>query len=197
MPQPGDLPEPGTLPPGSRLPFPRNAAFTGRQADLKALADGLLFPSAAPSAAPTAITQPAAVSGSGGIGKTQLAVEFCYRYGRFFHGVHWLQADQDLNAQIALCGQEMGLPGWPADNLPQQAAATLAAWERQPERLVALDNLVDPGVLAEWLPLAGPGEAADHLAPGEFDPTLGVQAHALGLLERARASSCCLSWPRG
>ncbi len=42
----------------------------------------------------------------GGIGKTQLAVEFAYRYGRYFHGVHWLDARDPglLPAEIAACG---------------------------------------------------------------------------------------------
>ena len=41
-PAPGDLPDPGPLPPGHRLPFARNAMFTGREDDLRALAAILL-----------------------------------------------------------------------------------------------------------------------------------------------------------
>ena len=38
-----------------------------------------------------AIGQSVAVTGMGGMGKTQLAREFAYRYGRFFDGgVFWL-----------------------------------------------------------------------------------------------------------
>lgn len=86
-PDPATLPEPRPLPPGSRLLFHRNALFTGRAELLKALAHTLLHVQA-PS---TIVTQ--AVHGMRGVGKTQLAVEFAYRYGRFFHGVHWLNAD--------------------------------------------------------------------------------------------------------
>ena len=42
----------------------------------------------------------AAATGIGGIGKSQLAVEFCHRYGRFFQGVHWIQANQDILAEV-------------------------------------------------------------------------------------------------
>jgi len=85
-PDPDAMPEPGRLPPGSSVPHRRNALFTGRQDALKRLARGLLHEEA-PS---TLVTQ--TVAGMGGVGKTQLAVEFAYRYGRFFHGVHWLNA---------------------------------------------------------------------------------------------------------
>lgn len=185
LPSPDDPPPPAsTLPPGSRLPFGRNDAFTGRQAALKVLANDLLF---APSAAPAAITQPVAISGSGGIGKTQLAVEFCYRYGQFFYGVHWLQADQDFNTQVALCGQEMNLQPWPADNLPRQVAATLAAWERQPQRLLVLDNLADPAILADWLPQLNPFKLLITSRSSKFAKNFGVRSHPLELLERAES----------
>jgi hypothetical protein len=41
-PDPETLPDPGPLPPGSRVPFRRNASFTGRAEHLKALARYLL-----------------------------------------------------------------------------------------------------------------------------------------------------------
>ena len=64
-PAPDVLPDPGPLPPGSRIPFHRNALFTGRDEPLKILARALLHDEA-PS---TLITQ--AVQGMGGVGKTQ------------------------------------------------------------------------------------------------------------------------------
>jgi len=78
-PPPDELPDPkDDLPPGSRLLFSRNHVFVGREGDLLALARGLLHNDASS----------IAVTGFGGVGKSQLASEFCYRYGRFFHGVH-------------------------------------------------------------------------------------------------------------
>jgi len=89
---PPSLPDPDTLPdvgpPGWRMPFHRNALFTGRTEPLKRLARALLHDGATS----TLVTQ--AVAGMGGVGKTQLAVEFAHRYGRFFHGVHWLNGAQ-------------------------------------------------------------------------------------------------------
>jgi len=145
-PAPEILPEPGKLPPGYRLPFTRNALFTGREDRLKDLARALLHDQS-PSAL---VTQ--AVAGMGGVGKTQLVVEFVYRYGRFFHGVHWLNAGSPagLGAEVAACGAAMGLKPWP-EKRPEQVARTLEAWRRGGARLVVLDNLeaVDPA--REWL----------------------------------------------
>jgi tetratricopeptide (TPR) repeat protein len=151
-PTPGELPEPGPLPPGSRIPFPRNVLFTGRTEPLKALARTLLHDGATS----TLVTQ--AVSGMGGVGKTQLTVEFAYRYGRFFCGVHWLNAAQPaaLSAEVAACGEAMCLPYWP-DKQPEQVARTLDEWRRGGPRLVILDNLEDVDAAQEWLARLGGG----------------------------------------
>jgi hypothetical protein len=112
LPEPdGPLPEPGPLPAGSRMPFPRNVCFTGRAGDLRALVRVLLHGDGR-----AVISQAATVSGWGGVGKTQLAVEFAYRYGRFFPGgVFWLNAagQETLVADVVRCGLAMGLRPWP------------------------------------------------------------------------------------
>ncbi|HJW91323.1 MAG TPA: tetratricopeptide repeat protein [Anaerolineales bacterium] len=144
-PKPEELPEPGALPPGSRMPFPRNAVFTGRTEDLKELAECLL-----PEEQGGSVVQAAVATGVGGIGKTQLVVEFCYRYGRYFHGVNWIQADQDIPAEIAACGAEMTLQTWP-ETLREQVQVTLIEWKRGGPRLVVWDNIEDEALVQEWL----------------------------------------------
>jgi len=129
-----ELPEPGDLPSGSRLPFLRNAVFTGSEKDLLELANVLLNSKKRG----VGITQAAAVTTSpGGMGKSQLAIEFCYRYGRFFQGVHWIQANQDIPIEIAACGTAMELPYWP-DKIPEQVDLTLKAWKDSDPRLIVL-----------------------------------------------------------
>ena len=149
---PGELPEPGRLPAGSRMAFPRNALFTGRVEPLQALARALLEGDGRSAL----VTQ--ALAGMGGVGKTQLAVEFAYRYGRFFHGVHWVNAGEaeGMGAEVAACGEAMSLPGWP-EKQPEQVARTLGEWQRGGPRLVVLDNLEQVGAAREWLARLGGG----------------------------------------
>jgi hypothetical protein len=96
-PAPDELPAPGQLLPGSRMLFGRNQEFTGRQAALTQLWQSFTArPASGNASAAMLITQ--AIQGMGGVGKSQLAGEFAYRYGRFTRGVHWINAAQpDLN----------------------------------------------------------------------------------------------------
>jgi len=49
----------------------------------------------------TAIGQTASFYGMGGLGKTQLAVEYAYRYKASYpNGVIWISADQDIDSQL-------------------------------------------------------------------------------------------------
>ncbi|MBI5354440.1 MAG: tetratricopeptide repeat protein [Chloroflexi bacterium] len=128
------LPSPSDLPLGSYLPFSRNPLFTGRKADLISLAESLLKQNSS-----TVINQ--AIAGMGGLGKTQLAVEFAYRYGKFFRGVHWLNLanPESLNGEIASCGAQMGLDNFPEEQ-PSQVTLTLNTWKADGPRLLILDN---------------------------------------------------------
>jgi len=79
LPPAGELPKPGPLPAGSLLPFSRNGLFTGRVEPLRAAARALLYDGKEAGAAYV-------VQGLGGVGKTQLAVQFAFCYGRYFRG---------------------------------------------------------------------------------------------------------------
>jgi tetratricopeptide (TPR) repeat protein len=167
------------LPPGSRLPFARNQLFTGRVAPLKGLARALLQ-EAGPA---TLVTQ--AVTGMGGVGKTQLAVEFAHRYGRFFHGVYWVNAREPdaIMGEIAACGVAMLLPAWP-DELPEQVTWTLDAWRRgSASRLVILDNLEDVEAAREWLGKLSGGPVRVLLAArrGDWPRDIGLASLSLDM----------------
>ncbi|MCB8944436.1 MAG: tetratricopeptide repeat protein [Ardenticatenaceae bacterium] len=150
-----ELAEPGSLPINAYVPYQRNNDFTGRKESLLHLAH-LLLPDAGQ---PT--HRAVAVTGMGGLGKTQTAVEFCYRYGRFFPGgVFWLSfADGDnVAAEISLIGGERGMNLYRDDEKHSQASRinqVQRAWQEPTPRLLIFDNCEEEALLQKWLPVTG------------------------------------------
>jgi tetratricopeptide (TPR) repeat protein len=182
LPLKGKLAELGGLPPGSRMPFNRNEQFTGRETDLLALADKLLYKKRERHILEGSQAKVAA-TGWGGIGKTQLAVEFCYRYGRFFKGVHWLQSNKDVQTEIATCGLEMGIRPWPRET-DEQVQLTLRFWRKDNTRLVVMDNAEDEQLIQDWLPEIGNASILLTSRRMDWDEDLDIQILPLDTLPR-------------
>jgi tetratricopeptide (TPR) repeat protein len=177
------IPEVGPLPPGSLMPFHHNPCFVGRGEELRALAR-MLQPGAA-----VAVGQVAAATGLGGIGKTQLAVEFVHRCGRRFPGgVFWLDFGDPatIAAQVAACGGRgrMNLSGFDDLKQPEQVAWVRAEWEKPTSRLLVFDNVDDPQAVADWRPTTGGCRILITSRRADWPPALGVQALALPTLPR-------------
>jgi len=139
------------------LPYPRlGDLFTGRQEELDALAGG----------GTAAITQSAAISGLGGIGKTRLAVEYAWRSGNRYTAAWFVRADSPENLRrnlAALAGPELlNLPEWGKQN-EDKAVAAVKRWLREhPGWLMILDNVDTPeaaGAVLEILPSLSEGRA--------------------------------------
>jgi hypothetical protein len=178
------VPDPAGLPPGSLIPFTRNALFVGRTDDLKMLAAALKKGGTA------AVGQSAAVTGLGGIGKTQLASEFAYRYGRYFAGgVFWLSfANPDAIAvEIATCGGPTALNLHPDfENLPLngQVGMVASAWHSDLPRLLVFDNCEDEALLVAWAPRSGGCRVLVTGRRGTWSADLGLRVVPLGVLAR-------------
>lgn len=135
------------LPVGSRAVHHPNPLFAGRQAEFLTLAQALKA------------GQAVAITGPGGFGKTQLAVEFSHRYGQYFQGgVFWLNFGnkENLEAEIAACGLAIGL--WEPDakvELDVQIALTVQAWQAAVPRLLIFDNCEEEELLQKWRPKSG------------------------------------------
>jgi hypothetical protein len=69
------------------IPFRRNPFFTGHEQVLSNLRTMLLASQSA------TLVQPPAISGLGGIGKTQTAIEYAYLYQEDYRALLWVQAN--------------------------------------------------------------------------------------------------------
>ena len=182
---PAELLPPATLPLGSRMVLPPNRLFVGRDGALITLAARIKAGGAA------VIGQSPVLTGWGGVGKTQLATELVWRYGRFFAGgVFWLSfADPaGIAAEIAACGPDLHLD---ADftNLPldTQVALVRARWQDGLPRLLVFDNCEDPDLFQAWCPPAGDCRVILTSRRATWPPESGIAALALGTLARADA----------
>jgi tetratricopeptide (TPR) repeat protein/transcriptional regulator with XRE-family HTH domain len=185
IPQDNDrLPAPGPLFAGSYLPLAANPLFTGRADLLHRLARAFTTRQT------VCLGQVAVATGLGGIGKTQLAVEFAHRYGRFFPGgVFWLNfADPNaIPAEIARCGHAAHLNLSPDfDRLPQerQVALVQRAWQEATPRLLIFDNCEEESLLAHWRPTTGGCHVLVTSRCQQWDLSLGVAHLLLDVLPR-------------
>ena len=118
------------------LPYPRlGDLFPGRQEELDALAGG----------GTAAITQSAAISGLGGIGKTRLAVEYAWRSGNRYTAAWFVRADSPENLRRNLAGlagpELLALPDWEEQD-ENKTVAAVKRWIREhPGWLMILDNV--------------------------------------------------------
>lgn len=172
-----------SFPKGNRFPFLPNKAFTNRKPEIELLESVLLVENTHPLTPRIAM-----ITGMRGVGKTQLAVEFCYRYGGRFDGIHWIDASQSIDSEIAACGQEMGLPNLP-DETSERVAYTLRAWQDNPNRLVILDNIDEPKLIREWLPKLNSLKILITSHHVNWRPDLGLDARELDILSRSDSIS--------
>jgi tetratricopeptide (TPR) repeat protein len=129
----------------------RNPNFTGRGDLLKALRRTLRARRAG------AVVQASAAYGLGGIGKTQLAVEYAHRFAADYDLVWWIPAEQPVTIPGHLAGlaRRLGLP----DTADQGEQLVLLFEElgRRGRWLLVFDNATTPHHLAPYRPPAGGG----------------------------------------
>ena len=127
------------------VPFPRNGEFVGRDSDLKRLHAAL----SGPGSGPVGI-RPAGLTGMGGIGKTQLVVEYAYRRKNdYSEGIFWIDAAGPLVEGFARLATDHRLK-WAENEQPRdtQVRAAFKSMNGRPRALLVLDNLPDPAAIA-------------------------------------------------
>jgi hypothetical protein len=134
----------------SNLPA-RNRNFSGRVGLLEELHASLQTEASA------AVVPTGAVHGLGGVGKTQLALEFAHRYGSDYDVVWWVPAEQPTSAIAALAtlARRLGV----AEKADQsEMVEGLFDRLRQRDRwLLVYDNAERPDRLESLLPPGGGG----------------------------------------
>jgi len=151
------------------VPFARNPYFTGRDTVLQNLHEALSKDST------TALTQGYAISGLGGIGKTQTAVEYTYRYRSEYRFIFWIRAETEVTLQAGFVeiARLLDLPEQDATN-PLDTVQAVKHWlEREGEWLLIFDNADTPELLTAYYPRKPKGHILLTSRAQLFD-TLGI-----------------------
>ncbi|GCE29933.1 tetratricopeptide repeat protein [Dictyobacter alpinus] len=147
------------------IPYPRNPHFTGRQ-ELLATLDQQFAP--APLVTSTgirraALTQSQAIKGLGGIGKTQIAIEYAYHareQQRYTHTL-WINAasEETLLSNLAALKEVIPTISVHNENDQRALASEVLHWLEhcQDPWLLIYDNADDLSFLPTYLPVAGNG----------------------------------------
>jgi hypothetical protein len=124
---------------------PRNPGFTGREGLLAQIRDALL-------AGDRTVVQ--ALQGMGGVGKTQLAVEYVHRFADSYDLVWWINADQAglIGNQFAELGENLGCVDPRAGLTEAARQETLGELRERDRWLLVFDNAESPADLTPWLP---------------------------------------------
>jgi tetratricopeptide (TPR) repeat protein len=131
------------------IPYPRNLFFTGRDNLLSQLHTQLQTNQA------TALSQsPQAISGLGGIGKTQIAIEYAYRYHQEYKAVLWApaQSQERLTSSYTAIATLLKLPERVAEEQDLIIQAVKTWLQKYQGWLLILDNADELEVLPPFLP---------------------------------------------
>jgi hypothetical protein len=139
---------PGDLPPVWNIPLQRNQDFFGREellAELRA--------SFAQSA------RGLAVHGQGGVGKTQLVIEYAYRHAPDYKLVWWVRAEESasLAADYASLYRKLELEPKDTNDQSYMSKAVRGWFEGNDRWLLVFDNAVKPEDIVAFVPGKGGG----------------------------------------
>jgi MinD-like ATPase involved in chromosome partitioning or flagellar assembly/tetratricopeptide (TPR) repeat protein len=135
----------------------RNPMFTGREKDLQQLREELREYG-------TALVLPVSLQGLGGVGKTQVALEYVHRFRSDYDLVWWVDCAQPqfVDASLADLGQEMegrlGVGGSPTVYVAEASRRTLQALRdigSEQRWLLVFDNAEEIEEIRQYLPAGG------------------------------------------
>jgi tetratricopeptide (TPR) repeat protein len=135
------------------VPYRRNSFFTGRETLLTALHERFLTDRRA------VLTQGQAISGLGGIGKTEVAVEYAYRHREEYRFVLWASASppETLLAAYVSMADRLHLPERNMREQDKIVAAVLQWLATHEDWLLIIDNADELESVWPWLPTGSTG----------------------------------------
>lgn len=135
----------------------RNRNFTGREALLQLLQERLHSQERS-SGGVTAVL-PEALHGMGGVGKSQIAIEYVYRHSRDYRLVWWIPSEQENQIVQSLIelGEQMGLQVGAEMSAVPAVIDALRRGEPYSDWLLVFDNAENPRQVRKYFPTDGPG----------------------------------------
>ena len=168
------------------VPFERNPLFTGRDAILVMLHDNLQ------NVSPKRYNR-IAIHGMGGIGKTQIAIEYCFRYQHSYDHIFWLSAAErtTLLSGFASIVKQTNCIAITDNSLLEEIAAEMIKWLDQHDNwLLVLDNLDDVLAVQNLLPRGGHTLITTRLKDVKQIPAEGLE---VDLMEESEAIDLLLN----
>ena len=156
------------------LPYQRNPFFTGREEVLQRVHKALHQRQSA------LLSQSSALSGLGGVGKTQTAIEYAYRYANDYAAVFWISAEttESLTSSFLALAEMLNLPEQHEHEQNRIVAAVLRWLNGHSDWLLIFDNVEDIELVKGFLPC---GRGGGSLLFTSRRKALGITAQALDL----------------
>jgi tetratricopeptide (TPR) repeat protein len=163
----------------------RNSKFTGRESHLARLRSMLQSGGSAVAllSGQTQTGLPVAVRGMGGVGKTQLAIEYAHRFRSAYDVVWWISTDPVTQVETSMTDlvdqirrQNPSMPGIDTELTgPERVRTATAILSRFAERwLLIYDNAEDPEELRRFMP-----QERGHILITSRNPSWGEAASEL------------------
>ncbi len=130
----------------NHLPYQQNPLFIDREEILGQLEHYFFHETS------TTSSQPIALSGLGGIGKTQIALAYAHRYKHKYRHIFWVNARESLVSDFANIARQLKLPERNHNNQEAVASAVKRWLQANSEWLLILDDVEKPEVVNNVIP---------------------------------------------